>query len=130
MEKIDKYFKNDKIPLEKRGIMKKELKVLLFLIISLIVFTPNIVLANIRCNDGTYSSTCTSNHSGCCSHHGGVASSSYSSSNSSYSSSSSYSSYNKIIKSDFNEIIGTILVWGFVAFSIFLELLSAGDKRK
>ena len=62
--------------------MKKELKVLLFLIISLIAFTPNIVLANIRCNDGTYSPTCTYNHSGCCSHHGGVADSGYSSSKS------------------------------------------------
>ncbi|MBO5414828.1 MAG: hypothetical protein J6A17_04280 [Bacilli bacterium] len=108
--------------------MKKELKVLLFLIISLIAFTPNIVLANIRCNDGTYSPTCTYNHSGCCSHHGGVASSSYGSS------SNSYNSYNKSESGwsslDTSEKIEGVLWIGGTAFIVIGGLLYEKKSEK
>ncbi len=39
--------------------------------VLLINFFPTIVNANIICNDGTVSPSCTSCHRGCCSHHGG-----------------------------------------------------------
>lgn len=56
-----------------------------FIILLLLVTIP--VHANIICNDGTESPSCTNCHSGCCSHHGGCANNNYennSESNSNY----------------------------------------------
>ena len=66
--------------------------VVLFLV--LVGFYPTVVKANIVCNDGTTSPSCSTCHKGCCSKHGGCSSSSSSSSSSSrgFSSSSSSSS--------------------------------------
>ena len=50
------------------------MKKTIFVTLVIIIMFPTVVYANIRCKDGTYSPTCTYNHSGCCSHHGGVAS--------------------------------------------------------
>lgn len=48
-------------------------KLNIFLVFILLSFSFLLkVKANIMCNDGTESLTCTYNHSGCCSHHGGV----------------------------------------------------------
>lgn len=41
------------------------------LIIISFIFMPTMVNANIVCNDGTVSPTCTDCHRGCCSRHGG-----------------------------------------------------------
>lgn len=60
-----------------------------------IIFIPNIVSANIVCNDGTISPSCTDCHKGCCSKHGGCSSSSSSSSSSSKKSSTSTSTNKK-----------------------------------
>ena len=49
--------------------MKRSVFIILF-----IVFFPLNVKANIMCNDGTISPSCTSCHQGCCSHHRGCAS--------------------------------------------------------
>lgn len=46
-------------------------------ILILIIFSFLIVNANIICNDGSYSPTCSTCHRGCCSWHGGCASESY-----------------------------------------------------
>ena len=108
--------------------MKKELKVLLFLIISLIAFTPNIVLANIRCNDGTYSPTCTYNHSGCCSHHGGVASSYGSSTTNNKTESSIYSDDDYEL--DGNDVSEWIIVVGGVAvFILYIKIFEELIKK-
>ena len=50
--------------------MKKNIYILL---ITLFVFLINVksVYANIMCNDGTESPTCSDCHQGCCSWHGG-----------------------------------------------------------
>ena len=62
----------------------------LLLFCFIILFSYTDVFANIMCNDGTRSPSCTDCHRGCCSHHGGCASGS-----SSYSSGSSNHSYTK-----------------------------------
>ena len=49
---------------------KKCVKFIMFLLL-LIIFWPANVFANIRCNDGTISPSCSDCHQGCCSHHGG-----------------------------------------------------------
>lgn len=59
-------------------------------IIILILIIPLNVKANIMCNDGTTSPTCTDCHRGCCSHHGGCASGG----NSNYYSNNNYSNNN------------------------------------
>ena len=51
-------------------------KYCLFIIILLVYIIPVNVYANIQCNDGTISPSCSDCHRGCCSHHGGCASSS------------------------------------------------------
>lgn len=43
---------------------------LLYILLSFLLF-PIIVKANIICNDGTRSPSCSDCHRGCCSHHGG-----------------------------------------------------------
>lgn len=47
-----------------------------FLIVLIICFFINaqVVFANIMCNDGSISPSCSDCHQGCCSHHGGCAS--------------------------------------------------------
>lgn len=71
--------------------MKKVLNQFSIAILLLALF-PTIVNANIVCNDGTISPSCTDCHRGCCSHHGGCSSASNSSSSSGKTSSSSSSS--------------------------------------
>lgn len=51
--------------------MKKA--VIKVLLIALLFIFPTFVYANIMCNDGTTSPTCTDCHRGCCSRHGGCA---------------------------------------------------------
>jgi len=52
----------------------------IFIFLSMIIFLPIVVNANIVCNDGTVSPSCGDCHRGCCSHHGGCSSGSSSSS--------------------------------------------------
>ncbi len=61
----------------------------------MLFFYPVVVRANIVCNDGTTSPSCSTCHKGCCSRHGGCSSSSSSSSGHSSTSSSSSSSTSK-----------------------------------
>lgn len=63
--------------------MKKIFKYSINLIIILTFILPVIVNANIICNDGTRSPSCSDCHRGCCSHHGGCTNGSSSSSSSS-----------------------------------------------
>lgn len=49
-----------------------------FVIIVLFLFLPISVKANIICNDGTESPSCSDCHQGCCSWHGGCRNNSYS----------------------------------------------------
>ena len=65
------------------------MKKVLGIIILIILVHPDIAMANVACNDGTTSPSCTACHKGCCSHHGGCASSSSSTNSSSNSKSSS-----------------------------------------
>lgn len=67
-------------------------KAFLLLVCFLILFSYTDVSANIMCNDGTRSPSCTDCHRGCCSHHGGCASggNSYSSGSNNYSYTRSY----------------------------------------
>ena len=44
---------------------------LLFIIVFIMIIIPIPVYANIICNDGTVSKSCTDCHQGCCSRHGG-----------------------------------------------------------
>lgn len=97
-------------------------KILKFLIL-IFLFFPLIVNANILCNDGTYSPSCTDCHQGCCSHHGGCASSvdkkkkittksySYNKSNNSYSSYSTFDDSSNSDKSDISDF-DAILILG------------------
>lgn len=48
------------------------------IILILLLSIPIVAKANIMCNDGTISPTCTYIHSGCCSGHGGVSYNNYS----------------------------------------------------
>ena len=45
-----------------------------FIVTCLFCLYPKVVFANIMCNDGTVSPSCTDCHQGCCSWHGGCAS--------------------------------------------------------
>ncbi len=75
--------------------MRKIFNNIIILFVLTIIFIPNIVSANIICNDGTRSPSCTDCHKGCCSKHGGCSSSSSSSSSSSKKSSTPSTSTNK-----------------------------------
>lgn len=75
--------------------MRKIFNNIIVLFVLIIIFIPNIVSANIICNDGTRSPSCTDCHKGCCSKHGGCSSSSSSSSSSSKKSSTPSTSTNK-----------------------------------
>ncbi len=59
------------------------MKRIIGLFLVLLNFYPSIVKANIVCNDGTISPSCSTCHSGCCSKHGGCSSNSSGSSSSS-----------------------------------------------
>lgn len=48
-------------------------KILALLVVIFFLNLPINVKANIMCNDGTNSPTCTDCHQGCCSYHGGCA---------------------------------------------------------
>ena len=60
--------------------MRKVFNNIIILFVLTFIFIPNVALANIVCNDGTTSPSCTDCHRGCCSKHGGCSSSSSSSS--------------------------------------------------
>ncbi len=72
--------------------------VVLFLII--LIFYPVVVKANIVCNDGTTSPSCSTCHKGCCSKHGGCSSSSSNGSSSSNENSSSSSGSSSSINNE------------------------------
>ena len=74
--------------------MRKIFNNIIVLFVLTIVFIPNIVSANIVCNDGTTSPSCTDCHKGCCSKHGGCSINSSSSS-----SSNNKTTTSKIVKS-------------------------------
>ncbi len=54
--------------------MNKKLKVLLIIFVCLLFAFPTFVKANIICNDGSQSPSCSYCHPGCCSWHGGCTS--------------------------------------------------------
>lgn len=54
--------------------MNKKLKVLLIIFVCLLFVFPTFVKANIICNDGSQSPSCSYCHPGCCSWHGGCTS--------------------------------------------------------
>lgn len=54
--------------------MNKNLKVLLIIFVCLLFVFPTFVKANIICNDGSQSPSCSYCHPGCCSWHGGCTS--------------------------------------------------------
>ena len=90
-----------------------------FLIVLIICFFINaqIVSANIMCNDGSKSPSCSDCHQGCCSHHGGCASSYYKNYNSSVDNENNQS-YNEEYDDDKeNDYIGgkivTIMILAF-----------------
>ena len=47
-------------------------KVVVIALLMIFIIYPVEVFANITCNDGTISPSCSDCHQGCCSHHGGV----------------------------------------------------------
>ena len=100
------------------------------LIIVLIIF-PLRVKANIRCNDGTYSASCSDCHRGCCSHHGGCASN-YSSS--SYSGSNGGGVIRTLKSSDEGNSIGIkdiiVLVIGGCFISTFKPMKTNRKRRR
>ena len=71
------------------------MKKIMNLFLTILIFYPFIVKANIICNDGTISPSCSTCHKGCCSRHGGCTNISNNSSNFSNSSCSSSSSNKK-----------------------------------
>ena len=97
----------------------------LFVLVCILFLCPSYVRANIMCNDGTPSPSCSVCSRGCCSHHGGCASgsssyssNSYSNSNSSsnntssYSNSSSYSASKRVVEKSPDNSIKEIKIDG------------------
>ena len=98
-------------------------KTLLILLILSFFANMELVGANIMCNDGTESPTCTTCHQGCCSWHGGCASSS-----SRYSSKSNDSYDSEDDNSD--TIISSILIALFVGCPIYSTVHNNSTKQK
>lgn len=96
--------------------MKKKLYLLTILFVF--VSSPLIVSANIVCNDGTTSPTCTDCHSGCCSHHGGCA----------VNSSTDYDDYN-YESDDSSNFIGYLLFFGVIGITVFIALATSSPKE-
>ena len=46
-------------------------KIVVITLLTIFIINPIRVFANIKCNDGTISPSCSDCHQGCCSHHGG-----------------------------------------------------------
>lgn len=74
--------------------MKKISYCIISIFVLLMIFLPTGVNANIVCNDGTVSSSCSDCHRGCCSHHGGCSSSASSRSSGSGGTINNYSNNN------------------------------------
>lgn len=95
-------------------------KYILLILIVMFFINTQLVFANIMCNDGTESPTCTSCHQGCCSWHGGCASNN--------SNNSINNSDNSSIKSDNSSIINSIILISI--FVIYLICYFMYDKIK
>lgn len=89
--------------------MNKKLKVLLIIFVCLLFAFPTFVKANIICNDGSQSPSCSYCHPGCCSWHGGCT--------------SAYESYDEDYDEDYDEedkSENTLLIIGSVIGGIII----------
>lgn len=89
-------------------------KILIITLLIIIIVYPGKVIANIKCNDGTISPSCSDCHQGCCSHHGGCLKEEY----------SNYYENDEYEESEYNSLLYLLGIGGAITGGYYI-----GKKR-